>query len=542
MKKLLFLACILFPLFTTAQHITGPRQVCTGGTVTLTDALPTSGGTWSASNTNVVFTSQGSASAQVTGVTQGTAIITYSTGDTFFVNVNTYISPVTGTPEFCISGTAQFSDATTGGVWSTSNTAIGTIGSTSGTVTGLKRGSLTITYTLTNACITGDLRTFNTLIDTPVNAIGYTSANICINSGTQFTNTTPRGTWGAALPSIASVSSGGYVTGQSQGTATISYTLYNTCGVTQATQIVTVQVPAGPIIGPRNIQLATNAQYSNVSSGGSWFLADSTNNSINTATGFLLTSGSVPNVALIYYLDTNTCGTTEDTASINLYYNALPGQTRVFDTSVYAELVALINGEQAVFIDNNNKPVFVDQVIDLMTGKGISAFIDQVSTRSAFIDQNTNRSAFVDSTGTAALVQIERENNNIINTLDSTNFKLDSANHLAYFSLRDLATIQIAILNIQKYVTYGAVTIVSVNATSTYTVPDNNIIIGGYNNTTAGAPVKLLATDITGENSTDFAFIIGSVPAQVPVQSFSGTTSHVVTAVNKVVLFVLSTN
>ena len=524
MKKFLFGILFLFPFFTTAQHISGPRSVCTGGTVTLTDALPTSGGTWSASNTNVVFTSQGSASAQVTGVTQGTAIITYSTGDTFNITVNTYISPVTGTPEFCITGTAQFSDATTGGVWSSSNTAIGTIGSASGTLTGIKRGSLTITYTLNNACITGDFRTFNTLIDTPVNAIGYTSANICINTGTQFTNTTPGGTWGADLPSIATVSSGGYVTGLANGTTGISYTLYNTCGITQAAKIITVNIPAAPINGPNNIYTSTSTQYNNIVAGGSWYLDDSTNASINTSTGILTTSTTAATVVISYIVN-NSCGSSGSQLTVNIsYVNPSPGTQRVYDSLANIQLDQIQTNTRntavnttdptygkSVFVDNTDAvSVFVNQndghsvftSLSPLTQLGKSVFVDNTG-RSAFLDTTAN-GVFVDSSGTAALMDIIRQNNQIL-----------------------------------AYSTYGPVTIVPLSATNTTTIRYKTIIIGGY---TTAANTKLLPSDLTGTNSTDNAFIIGAIPAQVPIQSFSGTTSHTVTAVNNCVIFTLTLN
>ncbi len=58
----------------TPSPISGAATVCTGQTITLSDATP--GGTWSSSNT--AFATVGSSTGIVTGVTSGTAIISYT--------------------------------------------------------------------------------------------------------------------------------------------------------------------------------------------------------------------------------------------------------------------------------------------------------------------------------------------------------------------------------------------------------------------------------------------------------------------------------
>ncbi|WP_193372059.1 Ig-like domain-containing protein, partial [Pedobacter agri] len=54
-----------------------------------------------------------------------------------------------GTNTVCVGSTTQYSNSTSGGVWSSSNTAVATVNA-SGLVTGVSAGTATIIYTVTN--------------------------------------------------------------------------------------------------------------------------------------------------------------------------------------------------------------------------------------------------------------------------------------------------------------------------------------------------------------------------------------------------------
>ncbi len=117
--------------------ISGISHVCAGSATTLTDA--TTGGTWSSSNTTKATVGS---TGIVTGVAAGTATITYSTGGTCFatllVTVNSIPTAISGPLSVCTGVTTTLSDGAGGGTWSSSNTAIASIGSsTSGIVTGI---------------------------------------------------------------------------------------------------------------------------------------------------------------------------------------------------------------------------------------------------------------------------------------------------------------------------------------------------------------------------------------------------------------------
>jgi len=135
----------------TLSPITGTLTVCTGSTTTLSNAA--TGGTWSSASTSVATVGS---TGVVTGVAAGTSTISYTLSGssvTAVVTVNPLpnAGTITGASAVCAGSTITLSNTTTGGTWSSSNTAIATVGST-GIVTGVAGGTVTISYTVTNSC------------------------------------------------------------------------------------------------------------------------------------------------------------------------------------------------------------------------------------------------------------------------------------------------------------------------------------------------------------------------------------------------------
>jgi len=136
--------------------ISGSATVCAGATITLS-GTPL-GGVWTSSVPG--FASVIASSGVVSGASAGSTTITYTVTSlagcsAYSVKTETVIaSPVvdiiTGATNVCITGTLDLSDATSGGVWSSSNTSEATVGST-GIVTGVASGSPVISYRVTNA-------------------------------------------------------------------------------------------------------------------------------------------------------------------------------------------------------------------------------------------------------------------------------------------------------------------------------------------------------------------------------------------------------
>ncbi len=256
----------------TIAAITGTTSVCVNSTTNLADA--TSGGTWSSLNTGIATVNS---AGVVTGVASGTAVINYtvtnSNGCTAVASTSVTVNPVpvvaaiAGASGVCISSTTQLTDATTSGTWSSSNTSFATV-STTGLVTGVGAGTVTITYSVTNAsgCIT-KVTTSITVNPLPsVAAITVTAPatfNVCVNSTLALADATTGGVWASSNTTIATISTTGIVTGVADGSTTISYTITNGSGCAAvASQIVAAHaIPVVTLSGPNPLCPGATATY-----------------------------------------------------------------------------------------------------------------------------------------------------------------------------------------------------------------------------------------------------------------------------------------
>jgi uncharacterized protein YjdB len=239
--------------------ITGATSVCQGTDIILADAA--SGGTWSTSNMAIATNS----GADVTGVAAGTVTVTYSTGCGSPANYNITVrgipSLVAGASSVCIGSSITLSDSTTGGTWSSSNTARATV-STSGVVTGISAGSANIAYT--TGCGSAATNVV-TILGTPASITGSTA--MYIGSTVSLADATANGTWTSGNTAVATISTTGVVTGVSAGTSPITYS--TGCGPI-ATQTVTVAVGPAPITGTPTVCVGATVTLSDVTPGGTW--------------------------------------------------------------------------------------------------------------------------------------------------------------------------------------------------------------------------------------------------------------------------------
>ncbi len=272
---------------TGSSKITGPSTVCVGATITLTDS--TSGGTWLTSGTTTATVSSGGV---VTGIAAGVVNIYYLAGGCRAYHTVTVISgpgAISGSSTVCVTATTTYTDATTGGAWSSSNTAIATINATSGVITGVAAGTATITYKLSTGCFVTKTITVTTLT-TPITG----SSSVCIGSTIALTDATPSGTWLSGNTSIATVSSSGVVTGVAAGVVNIYYSVGG-CG---ASKTVTV-TGSSKITGPSTVCVGSTITLTDSTSGGTWLTS-------GTATATVSSGGVVTGVAVgvvnIYYV------------------------------------------------------------------------------------------------------------------------------------------------------------------------------------------------------------------------------------------------
>ncbi len=300
--------------------ITGNNTLCANSTTSLSNTTP--GGTWSSSNTAVATVDN---TGTVTGLTVGTAVISYTVTNgcgntiktlTLTVTDKPNVPAITGTNTLCAGATTTLNNSLGGGTWSSNNTSAATIDNT-GKVTAIATGTAIITYAVTNSCGTSS-QTFNiTVNDKPlVNAIAGT-ATLCVNATAQFTNTTPGGIWSRSNSSVASISSTGLVTALSAGTTVITYSVTNSCGTTSVSYNLTVNdVPAAAAItGNNTVCLGATTTLTNTTPGGTWSSSD---NTIATISNTGLVTGIATGNAVISYAVTNTCGTTTKTFNISV--------------------------------------------------------------------------------------------------------------------------------------------------------------------------------------------------------------------------------
>jgi trimeric autotransporter adhesin len=254
--------------------ISGPLTMCVGNTTTLASA--TTGGAWSSSDGTKATVN--ATTGLVTGIAAGTATISYTkTGcsRTVVVTVNS-LAGITGTATMCTGGTTALANATGGGVWYSSNTARATVGAGTGVVTGVSLGTANITYTINSSCFQ--------VLEVSVNALPNTitgTASVCEGATTTLSTTSTGGAWSSGTSAVASIGTGGIVSGVSGGTSIISYTLSG-CS---RTNVVTVTALPASITGTLAFCAGTSSALASATTGGTWTSGDVTKATINATTG-----------------------------------------------------------------------------------------------------------------------------------------------------------------------------------------------------------------------------------------------------------------
>lgn len=256
--------------------ITGATSVCVGSNITLSNT--SLGGNWSSSDISVATVG---GTGILTAISAGVVIITYSLPTGCYSIIAIACNPVasiSGGTGVCTGTPTTFVPSVTGGVWSSSNTGVAVIGSSSGVCTGLAPGVSLLSYILPSGCITTTSVTVNV---TPAPITGTSS--LCIGASATLTDATSGGTWTSSSPATASVGyTTGIVAGLTIGSTTITYAIGSSCYV-----IATINVNAmpSPISGLSSICVASPVNYSNSISGGLWVSENPLVASIDPATG-----------------------------------------------------------------------------------------------------------------------------------------------------------------------------------------------------------------------------------------------------------------
>lgn len=250
-----------FTVNANPNAIGGSFAVCEGSVTTLSES--TVGGSWSSSNEAKATVADGI----VTGVDNGTVTISYTmpTGcySSRVVTVNPTPDPISGSSTVCISSTITLTDPTPSGSWSSSNMSIAAVNSSTGAVTGVAEGTVTITYASGSCKATTPV----TVLASPA-AISGSATNVCEGSYISFSDATVGGSWSSDNVAIASIDAGtGVVAGIGFGVTTITYS--TGCGI-PATQSVTVNRTPTGFTGIPAVCVAAVAAIGNSDAGGTW--------------------------------------------------------------------------------------------------------------------------------------------------------------------------------------------------------------------------------------------------------------------------------
>ena len=281
-------ATVIVTINSSPQAIEGNLSLCVGLSSLLTDA--TSGGTWSSINTAVGAI--GSVTGIISALSAGTSIISYTftsgCNAVATITVNPVPLPISGTLNSCAGYFVPLSDASAGGVWSSNNTLVATIGSSTGLVYAATTGISTIEYSfISTGCSASAVFTVN---PSPVAIDG--TPDICAGLTTSFNDPTPGGTWSSSNANVMVGSLSGVVEGLTPGTATIIYSLSTNCFITYP---VTITPPPGAIGGPSSVCHSSDITLTDGTHPGTWSVTPSSGTASITASGVLagLSSGVV---------------------------------------------------------------------------------------------------------------------------------------------------------------------------------------------------------------------------------------------------------
>jgi uncharacterized protein YjdB len=303
--------------------------------------------TWSSSR-NSVATIKGT-SGLATGVAAGSSTITAKSGSisgsttlTVTAVVLTSISVTPQNPSVAAGLTQQFTatgtysngttqNLTTTATWTSSNTSVATIKSTTGLATAIASGTSTITAK--SGTISGSTMltvTAPTLVSISVTP---TSASVAAGLTQQFTatgtysngttqNLTSTATWSSSAPSVANVNSGGLATSVAKGTANITATsgnISNSAALTVSPAVLTSLsiTPANALIAKgTSQQFAATGTFSdgstqNLTSSVSW-------SSSSTAVATIATTGLASGAGVGATTITATSGAVSNSTTLNV--------------------------------------------------------------------------------------------------------------------------------------------------------------------------------------------------------------------------------
>ena len=226
------------------DSIQGPTSVCTGNSISLTNAVDS--GTWSKTNAHATVSLTG----VVTGVSAGIDTIKYTAKGTCPMTATKVVSvnqapsagTITGPSSVCAGDTIKLKDTVMGGVWSNTNLH-STF--TDSLFAGITAGVDTIKYTITSACGFNYVKKAMTVNPQPYAASVTGSSSLYVGDIITLKDSTTGGVWGV-YGKNAIVTLDGKVGGLKEGKDTIKYSVTNVCGTYIAKFPITILSSQNP--------------------------------------------------------------------------------------------------------------------------------------------------------------------------------------------------------------------------------------------------------------------------------------------------------
>ena len=386
----------VYPRPIVANNI-GVFEVCVGNITILTNATPN--GTWSSSNTSIATTATNiNNDGIVTGVSAGITSINYTVidvmnscsttrSDLVTVHANPVVPAIVGANGLCVGQNTTMSNSAPNGTWSSSNTNVATIHSTTGVVNGLSSGTTIISYTVTNSnnCTTVVTKIIN-IYDNPIVTPISGPTRVCVGNTITLLNSTPNGVWCSSDPSIATISTTGVVTGNSVGEVTITYKVTNSNGCSTTVSYI-VDVFANPIVSPivglNGLCVGQNTTYSSITLGGIWSSSNPSVASIDPITGVLLANSAGQTIVAYTVSNSNGCSTTLSKI-VNVYANPIVNATQGPNQVCVNRTITLTNSTFGGTWSSNNAGVAT------ITNSGIVTGISAGSATISYTVTNSN--------------------------------------------------------------------------------------------------------------------------------------------------------
>lgn len=328
--------------------IIGDPLVCIGSNTILRSNLF---GSWSSSDTSIATISpvydNNHALGSVTGISTGTAVITYTRTNGCYTTHTIEVPGVLGSAitcdyDFyvCEGSDISLANATPGGTWLSSNDYIASVGSSSGVVHGghLDLGparEVSISYVTTDEVKQCAVHSFTV---TPLVRVVYVN-EVCVGNSITFIPDSLGGTWSTSNASILSINSSGLATGVSSGPAQVIYQLTNrpNCMNNRATSSPSIIVSEPPAITGATTVCIGQTSLLSTGVSGTWSSSTPSIGTIGSSTGLL--GGISAGTTVITFTKSIACYTSA-IATVNALpaaiagtLNACPGATRTLSSA-----------------------------------------------------------------------------------------------------------------------------------------------------------------------------------------------------------------